>query len=179
MTRADDDEARQARRRRDAAGRRWQPDHVRLLLIDEAPPSALDRHFYFDDVETHDTLFRHVVRGVLGVEPSRDKRPQLAALREAGVFLLDACQEPFSRRRGALPGAIPGVIRRARALQPERVLLVGALLYDVAYRPLTDAGLPVLDARLPYPGSGQQRRFLDGIADVLDRDARATSNLDP
>jgi hypothetical protein len=48
------------------------------------------------------------------------------------------------------------------------VLLVGARLYDTAYRTLRDADLPVLDARLPYPGSGQQRRFLDALGAVLD-----------
>jgi hypothetical protein len=130
-----------------------------------------DRYFYFDDVETHDSLFRYVVRGVLGLEPSRDKRPLLAELRDAGVFLVDACQRSFDDRREALPDCLPDLVRRIRRLRPERVLLIGAPLYDAAYRPLVMAGLPVIDARLPYPGSGQQRRFLDGIGEVLDADA--------
>jgi hypothetical protein len=37
-------------------------------------------------------------------------------------------------------------------------------LYDLVFGPMREVGLPVLPARLPYPGSGQQRRFLDGIA---------------
>jgi hypothetical protein len=157
--------------RRAAAARHWRPAHIRLLLVDEAPPSAPDRYFYFDDVETHDSLFRHVVRGVLGVEPSRDKRPLLAELRDAGVFLVDACPGPFGDRRERLPECLPGLVRRIRRLRPEQVLLIGTPLYDAAYRTLAAAELPVIDARLPYPGSGQQRRFLDGIAEVLDADA--------
>lgn len=155
-------------RRRAAAARRWQPTHIGLLLVDEAPPSAPDRYFYFDDVETHDSLFRYVVRGVLGVEPSRDKRPLLEELRDAGVFLVDACPAPFGERRASLPQCIPDLVRRIGRLRPERVLLIGAPLYDTAYRCLVEAELPVIDARLPYPGSGQQRRFLDAIGEVLD-----------
>ena len=165
------DAAESARRRREAAARRWKPDRVRLLLVDEAPPSALDRYFYFEDVTTHDSLFRYVVRGVLGTEPSRDKAPDIAALRDAGVFLLDACPAPFAGRRESLPECLPRLLRRVAELQPARVLLIGADVYDVAFRALQDAGAPVIDARLPYPGSGQQRRFLDGIGVALDRDA--------
>ncbi|HET7531063.1 MAG TPA: hypothetical protein VFJ98_08905 [Mycobacteriales bacterium] len=155
-------------RRRAAAAARWRPDAVRLLLVDEAPPSAPDRYFYFTDVDAHDSLFRYVVRGVLGVEPSRDKEPLLEELCAAGVFLLDASRTPFRDRREAFPACLPDLVARARALRPEHVLLVGARLYDTAYRTLRDADLPVLDARLPYPGSGQQRRFLDGLGEVLD-----------
>jgi hypothetical protein len=155
-------------RRREAAARRWQPKNIRLLLVDEAPPSAPDRYFYFDDVETHDSLFRYVVRGVLGVEPSRDKRPLLAELRDAGVFLVDVSAEPFRGRRDMLPRCLPEFVRRVRRMNPEHVLLIGAPLYDTAYRDLVEAGLPVIEARLPYPGSGQQRRFLDAISEVLD-----------
>jgi hypothetical protein len=141
---------------------------VRLLLVDEAPPSAPDRYFYFSDVDAHDSLFRYVVRGVLGVDPSRDKEPLLAELRDAGVFLVDASPTPFHDRRAALPACLPDLVRRIRALRPEHVLLVGAPLYDAAYRMLRAADLPVVDARLPYPGSGQQRRFLDALGEVLD-----------
>jgi hypothetical protein len=63
--------AQRARRRRDAAAARYKPDVVALLLVAEAPPNGLDRYFYFVDVPDQDSLFRHVVRAVLAVEPSR------------------------------------------------------------------------------------------------------------
>jgi phage terminase large subunit-like protein len=159
----------EARRRRAAAARRWQPDPVDLLLVDEAPPSALDRYFYFEDVTTQDSLFRYVVAGVLGVRPTRDKAPLLAELREAGVFLVDACADPFHHRREALTACLPDLVARVEGLRPRRVVLVGAALYDLAFTPLRAAGAPVVDARLPYPGSGQQRRFAEGFAAVLAR----------
>lgn len=156
-----------ARRRRRAAAARWRPDVVDLLLVAEAPPSALDRYFYFEDVRTHDSLFRHVVEGVLGEKPSRDKPPYLDALRDRGIFLIDLCEDPFAHRRAALPGCVPGLVERALALRPTRVILISAGAYDTAYDALDAAGLPVIDARLPFPGSGQQRRFLEGFRRAL------------
>src|SRR3954468_8593017 len=150
-----------ARRRRREAAQRWRPSTVEVLLVAEAPPSALDRYFYFEDVRTHDSLFRHVVEGVLGERPTRDKAPYLDGLRERGVFLIDLCEEPFSDR-AALRGCVPGLVRRVTRLAPARVVLIGVGVYDAAFVPGRGAGLPVVDARLPYPGSGQQRRFLEG-----------------
>jgi hypothetical protein len=43
-------DAREARKRREEAAARYRPDSVDLLLVAEAPPSALDRYFYFEDV---------------------------------------------------------------------------------------------------------------------------------
>jgi hypothetical protein len=40
------------------------------LLLAETPPSSLDRYFYFEDVRDQDSLFRHVVRAILAIEPA-------------------------------------------------------------------------------------------------------------
>lgn len=157
---------REARRRRQAAAARWQPDAIDLLLVVEAPPSALDRYFYFEDVATHDSLFRHVVEAVLGEKPTRDKAPYLDALRDRGVFLIDLSPDPFEDRAQALPHRVPHLRRRIGELHPDRVVLIGAAVYDVAFAPLVEAGVPVVDLRLPYPGSGQQRRFLEGFREL-------------
>ena len=155
-----------ARRRREQAAARYRPTRVDTLLVAEAPPSALDRYFYFEDVAVHDSLFRHVVEAVLAEKPSRDKAPYLDELRERGWFLLHMSEEPFVDR-GALPPLLPDLLARCQELAPGRIIVVGARLFDLVYRPMCDAGLPVVDVRLPYPGSGQQRRFLDGMRRVL------------
>ena len=156
-----------ARERRRRAARRYQPDEVDLLLVVEAPPSALDRYFYFEDVLTHDSLFRYVVRGLLGETPTRDKAPYLDELKERGVFLVHVSEDPFASRRDVLPGCVPGVVSRCTDLRPRRIVLIGAATYDHVFDALTEAGLPVVDVRLPYPGSGQQRRFLEGFTTAL------------
>src|SRR5438093_866067 len=84
-----------ARQRRRAAAAKYRPERVRLLLVAEAPPSSLDRYFYFEDVRDQDTLFRYVVRTVLGEEPSRSaKAHQLGRLRHSGAFLIDLKTDP-------------------------------------------------------------------------------------
>jgi hypothetical protein len=161
MTAAD-----RARRRRQVAAARYRPTRIETLLVSEAPPSALDRYFYFEDVGEHDSLFRHVVQAVLGEKPTRDKAPYLEELRERGWFLVHMSEDPF-RDRSVLAPLLPDLLARCEELRPRRVVIVGAPLYDLVHRPMRDAGLPVVDVRLPYPGSGQQRRFLDGFRLVV------------
>jgi hypothetical protein len=155
-----------ARHRRAGAAARFKPDHVETLLVVEAPPSALDRYFYFEDVEIHDSLFRHVVEVVLGEKPTRDKAPYLDALRERGVFLIELALDPI-RSKSELHPLVPDLVRRCRALEPERIILIAVSTYDVAFDVLRAAGLHVVDARIPYPGSGQQNRFKDLFREVM------------
>ena len=163
-----------ARRRRERAAAAFRPARVRTLLVAEAPPSAPDRYFYFLDVDRQDSLFRYVVEATFGTKPTRDKLPWLDALKAAGYFLVDLSVEPFDDP-GVLRPLAPALVARCRALKPDRIVLVGARVYDAAYRELSAAGLPVVDARLPMPGSGQQRRFLELATPLLRVTNRAPS----
>jgi hypothetical protein len=154
-----------ARRRRAAAAARYRPGTVDTLVVVEGPPQALDRYFYFEHVTVHDALFRYLVEVAVGERPDRDKAPWLDEFCASGWFVLDLSEDPFTERSG-LPALVPLLVTRCRRLAPRRIILVGAVVYDLAFATLRDAGLPVVDARLPYPGNGQQRRFMDGIADL-------------
>jgi hypothetical protein len=162
-----------ARRRRSAAASEFRPDVVHTLLVSEAPPSALDRYFYFLDVTVHDSLFRHVVEAVFGERPDRDKLPWLDALRAEGYFLVHVSPDPFSDR-AVLPPLVPAFVQRCRSLRPSRIAVIGAPLYDLVATPLLAAGLPLVEARMPYPGSGQQQRFLEIAAPLLNVQPRPT-----
>jgi hypothetical protein len=158
--------AEEAAARRSEAAERFRPDRVRLLLVAHAPPERLDRYFYFERVTEKDDLFRYVIKGLFGVFPERvDKPAWLGRLREAGAFLIDLLEQPYDGSDLALH--VPGLIERARLLHPEHVVLVKADVFDAAYQPLQVAGLPVVDARIPFPGSGQQRRFEAAFAVAL------------
>lgn len=157
------DAAAVARRR---AAQTYQPDPVRLLLVAEAPPSALDRYFYFEGVSEHDSLFRYVIRGLFGEAPDRSSKPAwLERLREAGVFLIDVAEEPSGA--AALGNHVGGLVARCRALSPEHIVLIKATVYDAAFEALREAGLPVVDRRIPFPGSGQQARFMVAFQEAL------------
>lgn len=159
-------DATEARKARRQAAERHKPEPVDLLIVAEAPPSALDRYFYFEDVTQQDSLFRYVARGVLGAEPTRaNKAELLAQLKEQGVFLVDLKPEPVDGM--PLADSVPGLIERCRALAPRAIVLVKATVYDAAYSAMKRAGLPVVEERIPFPGSGQQRRFEESFARAL------------
>jgi hypothetical protein len=160
--------ATEARRLRDAAAAKYRPEVVELLLIAEAPPSSLDRYFYFEDVPEQDSLFRHVVRAVLGLEPSRaEKASELRHLADRGVFLIDLKPEP-KEPGDALEPYVPDLVARAAALAPRQIITIKANVCDLTQPALRAAGLDVVDQRVPFPGSGQQRRFLERMGAALD-----------
>src|SRR5690606_9747726 len=85
-----------SRAKRESASRKYRPKNVALLLVAEAPPQALDRYFYFEQVRSNDWLFRAVVKGIFGNVPSRDDKAYwLLELKRSGVYLIDASKDPF------------------------------------------------------------------------------------
>jgi hypothetical protein len=157
-----------ARRLRNAAAAKYRPEVIELLLVAEAPPSSLDRYFYFEEVPNQDSLFRHVVRAVLAIEPSRaEKASELRRLVDRGVFLIDLKPEPKAPG-DTLESYVPDLVARAAALTPRQIITIKANVCDLTQPALRAAGLDVVDQRVPFPGSGQQRRFLEGMDTALD-----------
>jgi len=147
-----------SRAKRESASRKYRPKNVALLLVAEAPPQALDRYFYFEQVRSNDWLFRAVVKGIFGNVPSRDDKAYwLLELKRSGVYLIDASKDPLEKPR--LQGFVPDLVRRCRKLQPKCIILIKASVYDAAYAQLVESHLPVVNARLPFPSNGQQARF--------------------
>lgn len=160
-----DDERARATRLRVAA--KYRPEHVRLLLVAEAPPAALDRYFYFKQVTDQDSLFRYVVRTVLQIEPNRASKPQeLVRLREAGVFLIDLKPDPKVGDE-TLGAFVPNLVERAVDLDPEYVIPIKVNVCDLCRGPLAAEGLEVSQERIPFPGSGQQTRFEHAMGRAL------------
>lgn len=162
MTEAADEAA---RRRREAA-ERYRPEAVRLLIVAHAPPERIERYFYFETVGEKDDLFRYVVKGLFGSSPERrDKANWLGRLRDGGVFLVDLLERPYDGSE--LAGHVPDLIERVRRLDPEHVVVIKVDVFDAAYRRLRAAGLPVVNKRIPFPGSGQQLRFESAFAEAV------------
>lgn len=163
----------QARARRERAARQYKPTKVDLLLVAEAPPSALDRYFYFPDVREQDSLFRYVCRALLGHEPTRDGKAELLAkLRNRGIFLIDLQEEP--RDGTPLTDLAPELVERCKSLDPESIVLIKTTVFDAAHDTLEKAGLPVSSVRIPFPGSGQQKRFLEAFDRALKERPKAS-----
>jgi hypothetical protein len=154
--------------KRRAAAAKYRPKEVQMLIVAEAPPCDTERYFYFEDVPRHDWLFRYVYEGCYGEKPTRERKAEhLARLRDDGVFLIDLHEENVSQPTAAqLAPCVPGLVERCRGLRAKKIVLVKASVYDAAYSALKKAGLPVVDARIPFPTSGQQRRFLEEFGRV-------------
>jgi hypothetical protein len=98
--------------RRAEAAKKYRPGRIRLMLVAEAPPVDEARYFYYEDVQEHDSLFRYVVRGILGVEPTRaNKSKLLEVLKQAGVCL-----------RGPMDNKAIAIRNVANVLEPDGVL---------------------------------------------------------
>lgn len=148
------------------AAKKYKPKSIKLLLIAEAPPCDTDRYFYFEEVDNHDWLFRYVWEGLTGEKPGdrASKKDQLASLRDAGVFLIDLHEGNVSSPKiGQLAPCVPDLVQRAKDLKPESIVLIKSIVHDAAFAALQSTGLPVIDERLPFPASGQQKKFLEGF----------------
>jgi hypothetical protein len=155
---------------RRAAASKYKPRRVKLLLVAEAPPCTPGRYFYFERVEQHDWLFRYVWEGLMGDKPGREtKAEHLGELRDAGVFMIELHEENISKPSPAeLRACVPALVERCRALAPEHVILIKSSVHDAAFDALHGAGLPVIDERIPFPASGQQRKFLESFRRAIE-----------
>lgn len=161
---------------------RWKPNYVRLVLIAESAPDdggnlTNRRFFYDDDLTGRDGLFREVVRATfnnptLASGPGA-KRPWLEKLRDRGVYLIDLAPVPVNyhsrlERTAALARNIESTVSLATQLKPSGIVLVKQNVFDLLQRPLLQAGLPLLhDDFIPFPGSGQQKRFRERFSAAI------------
>jgi len=163
---------------------RWKPGRVRLLLVAESAPGdggeiANRRFFYDENLTGKDGLFREVIRALYDdptlTSRSGAKTPWLEKLKQDGVYLIDLAAVPVnyhspSERAAALAHNIEAAVALATELAPSGVVLVKQNVFDLLERPVREAGLPLLHgAMIPFPGSGQQKRFRDRFADALAR----------
>ncbi len=152
------EEREQARVRRERAADQYKPEKVNILLVAEAPPSTLDRYFYFTDVREQDSLFRYVCWALLGRVPTREaKADRLAELRDRGVFLIDLQQDP--RDETPLSDFVPELVERCKTLDPDWIVLIKTTVFDSANNELEKAGLPVSSVRVPFREAGSRSGF--------------------
>lgn len=160
--------------RRNKAAAKYKPRKVKLLLLGEAPPCDTERYFYFEDVPKHDWLYIYVCKALFGETPVARLRAEKAAyltrMHDRGVYLIDLAaggmKDPTPKK---LQPLVPDAVTRAKALKPEAVILIKSQIYDVAFDAMRDAGLNAIDARIPFPASGQQPAFLREFRRALDQ----------
>lgn len=161
-----------------AARKKYEPNSIRVLIVAEAPPCALDRFFYFEDVKKQDSLFLEVM-GVLYprlkdeyLASGRDtflKESLLEQFKSDGYWLLDLCEIPTSISDGPSEKDTEALIDRIKKKIDKKtpIILIKSNVYDTCYDTLRANGYQVINERLPFPGSGQQKVFREKFRRAL------------
>ena len=165
-------------RYRDAA-EQYRPKRIKILLIQESPPYAQDRHFYFTGIRMHDMLWVALTRflyekdfGDAAAERAR-KDVWLKRFCGDGYFTIDAVQQSIAKegpdaRATLITARAPAAIAEVRALAPAQIVLVKKSVFEGFAEPFRAAGLPVVnDVAVPFPGRGQEGRFRAILGDLV------------
>lgn len=165
----------------ESAREKYRPDKVKLLFIAEAPPSALDRFFYYENVTKGDSLFLHIVRELFpklrDIEAKvlrNNKELILQEFKENGYYLEDGCQFPIkqgtrtSKKIEILRNNQSNLIRKIEKFRnTSKVILISSSVYVAHNDYLNSQGFDVLNTvAIPFPASGQQKKFITAIRNL-------------
>ncbi len=160
------------------ARNKYKPSKIQTLLLTEAPPCNLERYFYFEDVKKQDSLFLEIM-GVLYPELKGRylksgrkielKEELLFQFQSDGYWLMTVAEVPFGVAGNSLEGCLNDLPERLGKYITKQtpIILIQADVYDLCYPLLTQHGYNVINERLPFPGSGQQRVFREKFAKVI------------
>lgn len=163
------------------AREKYRPESIKLMFIAEAPPCTEGRFFYFENVSKGDSLFLHVIRAVFPdldfweTKEIRAKKEELLyRFRDAGYFLEDSTHIPIpkgTRSRGKESILIESQAGLLTNIKPykanSKIVLLSATVFRTNYEFLINNGFTVInDFIIPFPGSGQQTKFKEGIKEI-------------
>ncbi len=161
------------------AGKNYIPEETELLFIAEAPPATRERYFYFPDVRKHDYLWIGLMKALYGCE-FRDtgyersrKHSWLTRFKNDGYRLIDAVKDPMPRvseseKRLLIGSQLDDLVKEVRSISPRQIVLIKVTVYEALFESLREMELPVVDARLPFPGSRRQPQFQEQFKQLVD-----------
>lgn len=160
----------------DEARERYQPNHIRYLLVAEAPPAlGSGRFFYFENVKSHDALFWETMRvlyGVTKLERSR-KAEFLVRFKKDGFFLIDACSLPIAKgvnKKIEIRKSLEDLKGRvADLVEPDtKIILICRTVYDECFPVLREAGFNIVNKEMiPHPAIGHQSDYRSKLGKVI------------
>ncbi|MDD4803278.1 MAG: hypothetical protein PHF24_10150 [Syntrophomonas sp.] len=164
------------------AREKYKPEKIKYLLIAEAPPDAIERFFYFENVKTKDYLFLGIME-VLDknlkekyLESKRDpiiKKSMLEIFRNNGFFLVDLLEQPsqhYNNLNQARKNAVPDMIDRLNKIITKEtpIILIKVTVYDKSFRRLQEAGYNVINARIEFPAQNHPIQFRNHFKAALE-----------
>lgn len=172
----------------DKVREKYKPKIIKKLLIAESPPPRPDiqssRQFYYTDrIRKDDRLFTNTMRALYPetekykeIELEEHKEEWLRRFQADGWYMIEALdvsqQHKITKkqRQERIRENLPRLIERVRKLSSKetKLILIKSNVFDVAAKPLKEAGFTVLNTELlDYPGIFNQadfRRKLAGLA---------------
>lgn len=158
---------------------KYKPDHIKLLLIAEAPPDKDERFFYYENVKEMDYLFLGVVEAIdvtvkdKYLQSRRDPKVKeliLNWLKDLGIYLIDLSDIPVNGDRNNLSKNVQQLVGKVSDLINENTIiaLIKANVYDIAFDHLNKRFKNVVNIKIPFPSSGQQNNFQREFKKVLE-----------
>ena len=166
----------------EAAAKKYAPERTSVLFVAEAPPDALERYFYFENVERSDWLWIALMKALYPLEwgQTRTERERkedwLLKFRKSQFRLIDAVKTPIdgdNRQRVTLiRSAAHELIEEIKKIAPKQIVLIKATVHEALFQQLRDACLPVVNEQsLPFPGFGRQTQFHEEFRRLVDTGA--------
>lgn len=161
------------------ARKKYKPERIKFLLVAEAPPDSIERFFYYENVNTQDSLFTQITQNLYPelkdkyIKNGRStelKSEMLDQFKSEGFYLLDLSELPISLTKGNLKHQLPILDEKIKSIinSETKIILIKANVYDIAYNHLQLMHGNVVDIRMPFPGSGQQRLFQEKFTLALE-----------
>jgi hypothetical protein len=155
--------SRQLSTSREILRQRYRPATITTLFIAESPPAEKANFFYSES----GTLYRHMKLAFGGGDDFLD---DFAA---KGFYLDDLVLVPVNRlagpeRRRLHRASVSSLARRLRSHRPKAVVVLLKSIARAVEAALADAGLAHMPRHVvPYPGMGNQPRFLAAMAQIV------------
>ena len=157
------------------------PEKTNLLFLAEAPPSSVERYFYYPNVKTNDWLWIALMRAIYGEQFKEAKSERgrkmcwLKRFQCDGYRLIDAVKEPFNRgekpnvRIKRIKSRLDDIVREIQEINPNQIVLIRkTTVYKALYQNLKNRDLPVVNAKLPFPNNGHQQKFQSKFAELVE-----------
>lgn len=164
------------------------PNKVEVLFIAESPPPAANvqssRQFYRSEKQRKDDrLFTNTIKALYPeaasltenqIQPNKEQ--WLRRFQADGYYMIEALEDSQEHevtkeeRQERIKKALPRLIERVKELAHEntKIILIKSNVFDVATKPLRDAGFIVLNTELvDYPGRFNQRAYREKIQKLL------------
>ena len=155
---------------------RYLPAGRKIIFILESPPKS-GLYFYRPEGSVSEPLFSAMMKDVLEIKP-HTKKQGLSEFAARGFLLIDATNTPVNHphltqkeRNELILKDLPLLLEELQKYSDTetKVVLVKANVCKLLVPKLTGTGFTVLNRgrKIPFPSTGQQKRFREEVRQVL------------